>query len=507
VTTKAAPTNIVAGENFTIDKAKYQAPDYGYAGLRYNKGRDDSFDRAKMPDSAANPVVKVPPFWRENLPIGVQAIGAESRELPVVALTFSIPGGHLTQTSDLSKAGLAEFFGRMMNEDTQDHTAEQFQTALQSLGSSISVSSGLDEINVRVQSLKKNLDKTLVLAEERLLRPKFTEAAFNRIKKQTLEGFKIRKSQPAAVASEVFGKINYGPGHIRGISEVGTEETVKGFTLQDIENYYSRFITRRGARLAVVGDISQKEILGKLSFLAKLPDKEVKLPELASAPKLDKTRIYLVDFPKAAQTEFRVGYVTDLKYDATGEYYRAGLANYALGGMFSSRLNLNLREDKAWTYGARSAFAGDKYTGTFAFSSGIRSDATAGALSEVLKELGNYAAAGPTDEELAFTRSAVGQRDALAYETPLQKAGFIMRMLEYNLDADYVEQQNRILAKIDRPGMTPIASKWFQTNTLNILLVGDKARIEPSLQKTGFEIVELDTNGEKRPERPSGGGI
>src|SRR5205823_5901434 len=125
---------------------------------------------------------------------------------------------------------------------------------------------------------------------------------------------------------------------------------------------------RRGSKLAIVGDISQQEILPKLSFLAKLPDHEVSLPALPNAPKIDKTRIYLVDVPKAAQTEFRIGYVTGMKYDATGDYYRAGLANYALGGMFSSRLNLNLREDKAWTYGARSGFAGDKYTGTFSFS-------------------------------------------------------------------------------------------------------------------------------------------
>jgi zinc protease len=496
VVTKAAPTNIVAPENFTIDQANYHAPEYGYAGLKYSKGTDN-FDRSKMPVSPANPVIKVPPFWRQDLASGVQAIGAESRELPVVALTFSMPGGHLTDAGDLSKAGLAEMFGKMMNEDTQEHTAEQFQTELQRLGSSISIGSGRDEINVSVESLVKNLDKTLALVDERLLRPKFTTAAFDRIKKQTLEGFKLRKSQPAAVATEVFGKVNYGSSNILGIAEVGTEQTVRNLTLKDVEDYYGRFLTRRGSKLAVVGDISQKDIVSKLGFLSKLPDREVSLPSLPAAPKIEKTRIYLVDVPKAAQTEFRVGYVTGMKYDATGDYYRAGLANYALGGMFSSRLNLNLREDKAWTYGARSGFAGDKYTGTFSFSSGIRSDATALALAEVMKELGTYAHGGPTVEELAFTRSAISQRDALAYETPLQKARFIMRMLEYKLDADYVDQQNKILAKIDQKTIEPIAARWFQTNAVNIVLVGDKAKIQPGLQKTGFELIELDPNGEE----------
>ena len=106
--------------------------------------------------------------------------------------------------------------------------------------------------------------------------------------------------------------------------------------------------------------------------------------------------------PKAAQTEFRVGYATGLKYDATGEYYKAGLMNYVLGGAFNSRLNLNLREDKGWTYGARSGFDGDKYTGEFGFSSGIKAGATDSALSEVMKELSKYETGGITDEELIF---------------------------------------------------------------------------------------------------------
>src|SRR5690606_38122442 len=129
-------------------------------------------------------------------------------------------------------------FGQMMNEDTHARTAEEFQTELQRLGSSVSVWSGLDEINVNVQSLKKNLDKTLALVEERLLRPKFTTAAFDRIKKQTLEGFKMRKSQPAEVASVVFDKINHGGGNILGISAVGTEETVRKLRLGDLQEYY-----------------------------------------------------------------------------------------------------------------------------------------------------------------------------------------------------------------------------------------------------------------------------
>jgi zinc protease len=210
---------------------------------------------------------------------------------------------------------------------------------------------------------------------------------------------------------------------------------------------------------------------------------------------VSKSQIFLVDVPKAAQTEFRVGYATGLKYDATGEFYKAGLMNYTLGGAFNSRLNLNLREDKGWTYGARSAFDGDKYVGDFEFSAGIKAGATDSALVEVMKELKKYAEGGVTEDELAFTKSAVGQRDALRYETGAQKAGFISRILDYNLPANFVDQQNKLLAGATKKEMDELAAKWLHPDKINILLVGDKARILPGLQKLGYDITELDTDG------------
>jgi zinc protease len=205
-----------------------------------------------------------------------------------------------------------------------------------------------------------------------------------------------------------------------------------------------------------------------------------------------------VDVPKAAQTEFRVGYVTGLKYDATGEYYKAGLMNYALGGAFNSRVNLNLREDKGWTYGARSGFSGDKYTGEFVFSAGIKAAATDSALVEVINELTKYAKAGIQDSELSFMRSAIGQRDALRYETGFQKTSFIANILRYNLPGDFVDQQNKIVSTISKDELNTLASKWIDTSKLNILLVGDKANILPGLKRLGYEIVELDVNGNKK---------
>lgn len=493
IVVKGKEDNVVAAENYTVDQSGYKSPDYGYTGLKYNKPTD-MFKRSEMPGNGPNPVVKVPAFWKKTLDNGVKAIGSQTTELPLVTLSVTIPGGHLLQANDTSKIGLAAMFASMMNEDTKNYTAEKLQAELQKLGSSVGVSSGLDGVTFSIQTLKKNVDKTLALLEERMLNPQFTQAAFDRIQKQKIEGFKQAKSQPAFVATDVFDKMNYGTS-ILGLSQSGTEYTIKNMKLADVQNYYNNYMTSRNAELVVVGDVTESEILGKLGFLNKLPKKDIKLPEIPKPSGVDKTRIYLVDVPKAAQTEFRVGGVTGLKYDATGEYYRLMLANFALGGGFNGRVNINLREDKGWTYGARTNAFGDKYTGEFYFSSGIRANATDSAVVEVMKELKNYAEKGITEDELKFMKSALGQRDALLYETGFQKAGFIGRILDYDLPANFVDEQNKILANLTKEEVDRIAAKWIKPQVTNILLVGDKAKILPGLQKLGYEIVELDSNG------------
>jgi len=494
ILTKGQEALTTGKDNFNIDKSKYVAPQYGYDGLVYTKPKDN-FDRGVIPSAGPNPVVKVPAFWKKDLDGGIRIIGSENSELPTVTLSVKVPGGHLLQANDLSKAGLASFFATMMEQDTKVRSAEDFNKELDKLGSTINVVSGVDGISFQVFSLKKNLDATLVLLEERMLSPKFNDDDFARLKRQRIEGFKQIKSQPATVATNVFNTLNYGPKNILGISQNGTEETVAGFTLQDVQGYYDNYMTSDGASIVVVGDIKQEEVLPKLSFLNKLPKKKIQLPTIANAAPVDKTKIFLVDVKNAAQSEFRVGYLTNLKYDATGDYYKAGLSNFALGGGFNGRLNINLREDKGWTYGASSGFTGDKYTGRFLFSSAIKAGATDSALSEVIREIKDYTGTGIKDDELVFMKSALGQLDALRYETGFQKAAFIGRILEYDLPGNFVDTQNDILKNMTKPEIDAIAKKWINADKMNILIVGDKARILPGLEKMGYEIVELDVDG------------
>lgn len=488
--------NFAAADNFKIDSASYTPPDYGYEGLKYTKAKDN-FVRSQMPGTGSNPSVKVPKFWRKDLPNGAKVIGTLNNELPTVTFSLTIPGGHLAQANDLSKVGLASLFASMMSEDTKNYTAEQIAIELQKLGSSLNVSSGTDGIVYTVNSLKKNFDRSLALLQERLFNPKFSEDAFTRIKKQTLESFKAQKSQPAVVANMVFAKLNYGDNNIYGMNESGTEETVKNITLKDIEDYYKNYMTSQDAKVVVVGDITQAEVIPKLTFLNKLPKKKIAVYKAKPAVNIDKTKVYMVDVPKAAQSEFRVGYATGLKYDASGDYYKSYLMNWPLGGSFNSRLNLNLREDKGWTYGARSGFSGDEYNGEFAFSSSIKANATDSALVEVMREINEYVANGPTPEDIKFMQSAIGQNDALRYETGPQKAQFIRRILDYNLPANYVEMQTKILKGMTSDQMKAYAKRYLNPDKMNILLVGDKSKIYDGVKKLGYEIVELDADGNK----------
>ncbi len=494
VLTKGQEKMITGDDNYVINKDNYVAPHYGYEGLTYVKAKDN-FDRGIVPKAGANPVVKVPAFWRKDLDGGIKVIGTNNDELATVTLAIKVPGGHLMQANDLSKAGLASFFATMMNQDTKKRTAEEFSREMQKLGSSINVGSGTDGVTFQVFTLKKNLDATLALLEERMLSPKFTDDAFNRLKRQRLEGFKQIKSQPAAIATNVYNVVTYGPNNILGISQNGTEATVTTFTLQDVQNYYDNNMTSNNTNVVVVGDVQESEILPKLAFLNKLPNKKVTIPAVVTATPPEKAKIYLVDVKNAAQSEFRVGYVTNLKYDATGDYYKANLTNFNLGGGFNSRLNINLREDKGWTYGASSSFSGDKYTGAYLFSSGIKASATDSALAEVVKEIKGFTENGVKEDELTFEKSALGQVDALRYETGFQKAAFIGRILDYNLTANFVDKQNEILKTITKSEIDAIAKKLINADKMNMLIVGDKAKILPGLQKLGYEIIELDADG------------
>lgn len=496
VLTKGNENNKAAADNYTVKETGYKAPNYGYEALKYNKAKDN-FDRSKMPASGANPKVNVPKLWSAELANNSDIIGTMEAEMPIVNISIELKGGILMDANNPSKQGLASLFGAMMNEDTKNYTAEAFTTELQKLGSDISVGAGLDATNISVRCLKKNLKPTLALLEERMLRPSFKEETFNTKKKRTIQSIKNALNQPSYIASTIFEKLMNGD-NVMGWTSSGTEATLANINLSDVQNYYKDNFNFNEAKIVVVGNVSKEEVLSGLKFLEKLPNKEVKLPSIPAAPKAKPTKIYFVDVPNAAQTEFRIGYVTNLKYDATGNYYKSNIINFPLGGAFNSRVNLYLREDKGWTYGARCGFNGDLYSGSFEFSAGIKANATDSALKDVMNILSDYRLKGMTAEELKFTQNSIGQSEARKYESGGQKAAFLSRLMTYNLSPKFPDEQSKILSSMTLGEANEFIREALpSTDKMNILLVGDKAKLWDRLKALGYEMVELNKNGER----------
>lgn len=492
---KGKPEIVAKPDNYTVSTADYKAPNYGYEGLKYAKA-SDSFDRSKKPGPGPNPALKVPPFWTDKLANGIKVIGTRNSEVPTVTMLMTIKGGHLLEAKDPSKAGIAQLTANLMNEATQHYTNEQLNAKLEKLGSSVYIGASTEEINVSIESMVKNLDSTLALVEEKLLHPKFAQEDFDRLKKQQLELIGNQSTQPVVIANKAYNKLLYGNGNIRAVPTSGTAKTVESITLDDVKAFYNAYVSPSVANLVVVGDLEQKDVMPKLAFLTKWQAKPVSLPKEAATKKVDKTRIYLIDKDQAAQSEIRIGYLTGMPYDATGDYYRSGLANYMLGGAFNSRINMNLREDKGYTYGARSGFSSTHTPGPFTAQAGVKAATTDSSVVEFVKEITNYGKSGITDQELAFVKSSLGQSDALRYETPLQKAYFLNRIVEYNLPRNFVEQQSDILKKITKAEVDAIAKKQLPVDKMIITVVGNKKLIEPGLKRLGYEVVELDKEGE-----------
>ncbi|MBS1783089.1 MAG: insulinase family protein [Bacteroidetes bacterium] len=495
VLTKGNETNKAGNDNYTVSNAEYKAPDYGYQSLKYVKAKDN-FDRSKMPGTGLNPVVKVPAFWKENISGNIEAIGTKTAEIPMVTMQLKFKGGKMMDALTPSKAGTANLFAAMMDEDTKNFSAEEFSTALDKLGSSIDVYSAEDATVINVQSLQKNFDKTLALLEERILQPKFTEAAFEMNKKRLIEQLKNAMNRPNYVASTVYPKILYGSDNVLGWASSGSIQTITNITLKDVEEYFLHNFSKNEAKIIVVGDVSKEALLPKLAFLQKMSSASVKLPELKPIPSIPKTKVYFVNVPNAAQTEFRIGYITGLKYDAIGDYFKVGVMNYTLGGAFNSRLNLFLREDKGWTYGARGNFNGDLYSGNYTFSAGIKADATDSALTDVLRILTDFRNNGLSTDELHFTQKSMGQSDARKYEAAFQKAGFLSRILDYNLPSTYTQEQNKILEHLTTTELNTLAKRYVpNSQQVNIVLVGDKEKLWNRVKKLGYDMVELDKEG------------
>jgi len=240
--------------------------------------------------------------------------------------------------------------------------------------------------------------------------------------------------------------------------------------------------------------VPQDQLRASLAPLGALSVEDVRRAPVDGQPTIQGRTIYLVDKEGAAQSSLRIAHPS-LKYDALGDYYLANLANFNLGGTFDSRINLNLREDKGYTYGAYSGFSGGPELGRFQVSTEVSKEATADAIREVLGELDRYADSGMSDDEYQYLQNAIGQSDALQYETPGAKLGLLAQVLRYNLPLDYRKQQQELLRGTGREALNAIAHRLIDPADLAIVVVGDAAAIRPQLERLGLPVKVLDEEG------------
>jgi zinc protease len=481
---------VAAQDNWT--KPAREIPTYAEAALEL-RVPVDSFDRGIVPPpSERNPAITLPEIWRSQLPNGIAVLGAVNTETPTTALRIQFAAGQ--RHEPLEKLGLASLTAQMLNEATERSSNEELSNRLQKLGSSVRVSADDRFTTITVRSLSENLAETLEVAMERLFTPAFSEQDFARLKNQTLQSIEQTKTEAATIADSSFGLLLFGRDNSFAYPNIGLTETVSAISLDDVKAFYAQFYSPATASVIAVSDIEQAGLMSAVSVLADWMGDAPSESNARPFPALAAGRLYLIDKPDAAQSEIRIG-KRALPFDALGVHHRAVLMNYALGGAFNSRINLNLREDKGYTYGARSRFSGDDRTGYFVASAGVRTDATAASVVEFVAEIENYAVDGIAGTELAFTKRAIGQADARSYETPSQKLGILSDIVNYNLSEDFVARQNEILARIEKPEIDALAASQLPIEEMIVVVVGDKDAILPGLEELGRPITELDGDG------------
>jgi zinc protease len=477
----------VAPPNFT--PAKRELPDYNkHEAALPLRPVTDSFDRGVQPRVSDAVSAKVPAIWHGKLDKGIEIIGSQSDEIPAVSIMIALPGGISAESK--GELGLANLTAAMMEQGSVRLSEAALSDELQKLGASIEFSSAQYNNLITISSLTDKLPQTLALVKELWLRPGLREADFERTKAQLLQGMKQSEQQPEWLAGQAFRELIYGKGSRLGEPAEGLPADVAKLTLSDVKRFYQHYYDSSHAKVVVVGDVTQQQVEDQLGFLTEWQGTAPTLGDLKPKVAQAKPGIYLVDKPGAPQSVIRIGRRA-MAFDTTGDYFTAGLMNFNLGGNFNSRINLNLREDKGYTYGASSGFSANRDVGVFATGANVRADATVDAIRQFLKELEAYQGSGPTPVELAYMRSAVSQQDALSYETLSQKAGFLLQMIMYDLKPDFVQAQSQLIKTVSQETLKQSAAHWLDPKQMVIVVVGDKQKLEKPLSQLHLPIYPL----------------
>ena len=468
---------IVEENILTATEVKIEAGDGGEI-----KKTPASFDRSVQPPLGPDVSVTVPPVWKSSLANGMKLYGIQHTEVPLVQYNIVIEGGHMLD--DISAPGVANMLAIMLNEGTKNKTPEELEEEIDLLGAMIRVSADNEEITVSVNTLARNFEKTLAIVKEMLLEPRWDSLSFELSRTRVLNGLRRSSTDPTYLGSMAISKLTLGTGNILATDVSGTPESVKNMTMDDIKAFYEKNISPSVARFLVVGSIDQARVEKALATLgADWSAKEVQMPEIAFAPAPEKAGVYFVDVPGAKQSNIYIGAPAISR--GNPDYYPAFVANFKLGGSFNGYVNLVLREEKGYTYGARTNLNAQKSYGTFVASSAVRSTATLES-AEIFRDLMAKYRAGVSQSDVDFTRDALLKGNALRFETQRALLGMLNTMSAYGLPDDYIAREEDYVRNLTVDEVNAMVQKYIDPMKMYYVVAGDAATQLKELNKLGF---------------------
>ena len=426
---------------------------------------------------------------------GSKLVLAERNDLPLVQLEIVFNNGYAIESDN--ELGLVNFTMSMVDEGTDKYNSLEFAEMQESLGSGIGFGSSIDTTYASMSSLKVNLEKTLDLFKEGLLNPTFPQVELDKVKKRWLAGIDQELNSPASMANREIRTLVYGSGHpYAKASSSGVKSTVKNFTREDLQGMYAKLTNPNDATFIVTGDISladATELLNKKFSNWKSPDKAIVQVDLFNVNHQASPRVFLIDKPGAIQSYILAAQLlppTNSDDDILIDYM-----NYAIAGSFTSRLNMNLREDKSWSYGVRTSTGYSQGQRLMRMTAPVQTDKTAPAIIEILREYNEYINSSPiNEEELSKIKNARTLRLPGQYETLGALLGGIEDIVKYNRDFDYLDTIADKRNSIKLEDVQSATTKYLDTNKWTWVIVGDLNEIENPVRDLNIGPVKIIEN-------------
>lgn len=431
--------------------------------------------RSKAPAAGPAREIKLGDYTSFMLDNGLEVIVVENHKLPRVSYQISLKHDALVEGDE---AGYTSMAGDLLTKGTRTKSKAEIDAAVDYIGASLSAGA----TNMFGSSLVKHQDKLLGLMTDVLYNPTFPEEEFEKAKTQSLSGLATQKTDPNSMASNVAQILNFGSTHPYG--EIQTEETVKNMKLSTVKQYYETYYRPNNAYLVIVGDITPAEARANAEqYFGSWESGDIPTASYASPNAPDGAKVSIVNKDGAVQSVIRITYPVDLK-PGTANVIPARVMNSILGGgIFSGRLMQNLREDKAYTYGARSSLRSDRLAGSFNAFASVRNEVTDSSVTEFLYEMDRMASEPVTADDLALSKASIAGSFARSLESPQTIANFARNIKRYNLPADYYETYLKRLDAVSIADIQAMAKEYIRPENAYIVVVGAKDDIADKLMK------------------------